>query len=231
MRARRHGDGELRGPGTRHRPDARVRRIHRGRAADFDPGVRRRSREDGGGRADRRGHGRRHRGRQHGMPGAEDREAQRRLQPDARAGACRRCHRGDDEGREDSGDGQDAGRVERGRAQRAGAGADGGGRRGVGGRRARPDRGAELHRIGRLGSRRAHCRRVDDPGVRQRRLRRARAGDEPDAVGRRGRARRTRRAAQSLDSRAGRGPRRGTADARRSRSPIAGSFCSTTSIC
>ena len=33
------------------------------------------------------GHGRRHRRRQHGLPGAEDRQAQRRLQPDARAGA------------------------------------------------------------------------------------------------------------------------------------------------
>ena len=39
---------------------------------------------------DRRGHGRRHRRRQHGLPGAEDREAQRRLQPDARARARRR---------------------------------------------------------------------------------------------------------------------------------------------
>ena len=48
-----------------------------------DPG------EDGGRRADRRRHGRRHRRRQHGLPGAEDREAQRRLQPDARAGARR----------------------------------------------------------------------------------------------------------------------------------------------
>ena len=38
-----------------------------------------------GGRADRRGHGRRHRRREHGLPGAEDRQAQRRLQPDARA--------------------------------------------------------------------------------------------------------------------------------------------------
>jgi len=36
------------------------------------------------------------------MPGAEDREAQRRLQPDARAGACCQRHRGHDEGREDS---------------------------------------------------------------------------------------------------------------------------------
>ena len=57
------------------------------------------------------------------------------------------------------------------------------------------------------------------------------ARDGPDAIGRRGCARRTRRAAQSLDSRAGRGPGRGTADARRSRSPIAGSSCWTTSTC
>ena len=69
----------------RHRSHARVRRIHRGRAADFDPDLRRRSRQDGRRRADRRGHGRRHRRRQHGLPRAEDREAQRRLQPDARA--------------------------------------------------------------------------------------------------------------------------------------------------
>ena len=44
--------------------------------------------EDGRRGADRRRHGRRHRRRQHGLSGAEDREAQRRLQPDARAGAC-----------------------------------------------------------------------------------------------------------------------------------------------
>ena len=37
--------------------------------------------------AGRRRHGRRHHRHQHGLPGAEDREAQRRLQPDARAGA------------------------------------------------------------------------------------------------------------------------------------------------
>ena len=36
---------------------------------------------------DRRGHGRRHRRHQHGLSRAEDRQAQRRLQPDARAGA------------------------------------------------------------------------------------------------------------------------------------------------
>ena len=52
-----------------------------------------------GGRADRRRHGRRHRRRQHGLPGAEDREAQRRLQPDARAGARRRASSRDGAGR------------------------------------------------------------------------------------------------------------------------------------
>ena len=118
LRARRHRDGELRGARARHRPDARVRRIHRGRAADLDPDLRRRPRQDGGGRADRRRHGRRHRRRQHGLPGAEDRQAQRRLQPDARAGACRQRDRGDGEGREDSGDGEDARRLERRRAER-----------------------------------------------------------------------------------------------------------------
>ena len=55
---------------------------------------------------------RRHRRRQHGLPGPEDREAQRRVQPDARAGACRRRDRGDDEGRAHPGDGQDARRME-----------------------------------------------------------------------------------------------------------------------
>ena len=53
-------------------------------------------------------HGRQHRRRQHGLPGAEDREAQRRLQPDARARARRRDHRGDGEGGEDSRHRQDA---------------------------------------------------------------------------------------------------------------------------
>ena len=52
-----------------------------------DPG------EDGGRGADRRGHGRRRRRHQHGLPGAEDREAQRRLQPDARAVARGRDRR------------------------------------------------------------------------------------------------------------------------------------------
>src|SRR2546428_6390851 len=53
----------------------------------FDPDLRRRSREDSLCRADRRRHGRRHCRREHGLPRAEDCEAQRRLQPDARAGA------------------------------------------------------------------------------------------------------------------------------------------------
>ena len=42
---------------------------------------------DGRRRADRRRNGRRHRRREHGLPGAQDRETQRRLQPDARTGA------------------------------------------------------------------------------------------------------------------------------------------------
>ena len=54
--------------------------------------------EDGGGGADRRRHGRRHRRRQHGLPRAEDREAQRRLQPDARARARGARHWRDGEG-------------------------------------------------------------------------------------------------------------------------------------
>ncbi len=45
------------------------------------------------------------------MPGPEDREAQRRLQPDARAGSCGIGHPRDDVRREDPGDGKDAGRV------------------------------------------------------------------------------------------------------------------------
>ena len=67
---------------------------------------------------------------------------------------------------------------------------DGRGRRRGGGGRSRPHRGAELQRVGRLGSRRAHRRRSDDSGVRQRRLRRAGAD-------RRSRARRRRRACWS----------------------------------
>ena len=57
-------------------------------------------------------------------------------------------------------------------------------------------------------------RRARDSGVRQRRLHRAGADRRAAAGGRRGRARRPRRAAQSLDSRAGRGPRRRPAAAR-----------------
>ena len=71
--------------------------------------------------ADRRRHGRRHRRREHGLPGAEDREAQRRLQPDARAGARPGRRVRDGEGREDPGDREDARRVERSGDQRAGA--------------------------------------------------------------------------------------------------------------
>ena len=163
-----------------HRSHARVRRVHRRRAAGLDSDLRRRSGEDGGRGADRRRHGRRHRRRQHGLPGAEDREAQRRLQPDARARARRARHRRDGEGREDSGDGEDARRLERRGAQRAGARADGAGRRRRGGDDSRPHRGAVLQRQRRLGSRVAGRERADHSGARQRRLRRAGADRRAD---------------------------------------------------
>ena len=67
----------------------------------------------------RRSDGRQHRRRQHGLPGAEDREAQRRLQPDARARARGRDHRGDDEGGEHSRHRQDAQGLGRWRSERA----------------------------------------------------------------------------------------------------------------
>ena len=117
--------------------------------------------------------------------------------------------RGDDEGREDPGDGEDACRVERARAERArcwhrwsqdaGAAAIA-----VHGRTAAQsysglsdwDFISERRRIG------------EHPGVRQRRRDRARAGHRAAANHRRERrAGRPRRAAQSLDSRAGAGPR------------------------
>ena len=76
-----------------------MRRIHRRGTARLDPDFRRRSREDGGRCADRRRHGRRHRRRQYGLPGAEDCQAQCRLQPDARARARGERRARDDEGR------------------------------------------------------------------------------------------------------------------------------------
>ena len=91
VRTRGHRDGELRGARPRHRSHARIRGVHRSRTAGVDSDLRRRSEGDGRRRADRRRHGRRHRRHQHGLPGAEDRQAQRRLQPDARAGARRRA--------------------------------------------------------------------------------------------------------------------------------------------
>ena len=45
MRVGGHGDGEFRGPRSRHRPNPRVRGIHRGRAPGVDPDLRRRSRK------------------------------------------------------------------------------------------------------------------------------------------------------------------------------------------
>ena len=89
------------------------------------------------------------------------------VQPDARAGSCRISDCGDDEGREHSCDGQDASGLGRRRAECAGPREDGRGRRRGGHRRARPHGGAELQRIGRLGSGRAHRRRPCHSGVRQ----------------------------------------------------------------
>ena len=63
------------------------------------------------------------------------------------------------------------------------AGADGRGCRRGGGGGARTDGGAELQRVGRLGHRRADRRCTHDSGVRQRRLRRAGAGDRAHGAG------------------------------------------------
>ena len=93
--------------------------IHRRRAAGLDSDLRRRPRTNGGGRARRRRHGRRHRRRQHGLPGAEDRQAQRRVQLDAGAGARGHRHRVDGESGQHSGHRQDAQRLGRRRAERS----------------------------------------------------------------------------------------------------------------
>ena len=168
-------DGQLRGARARHRSHARIRRVHRRRAAGLDSDLRRRSREDGRRRADRRRHGRQRRRHQHGMPGAEDRQAQRRLQPDARRRRTPPRSSRDGEGGEDSGHGEDARRLERRGDQRAAAREDGRGRRRVGDHRARPHRRAGLHRVVRLGPDRPRRRRRQHSGLRQRRLHRARA--------------------------------------------------------
>ena len=65
------------------------------------------------GRGHRRSARRGRRGRQHGLPGAEDREAQRRVQPDEGARAGRGDRRGDGEGGEDPRHGEDARGMER----------------------------------------------------------------------------------------------------------------------
>ena len=122
----------------------------------------------------------------------------------------------DDEGGEDSRHRQDARRLERRRAERADAGADGRGRRRGGRHRPRPDRRAELQRIGRLGSRGARSpTTLTIPVFGSGDCIEPEQVDRPDAFGRRGRARRPRRAAQSVDSRAGGGPRRRPPAARR----------------
>ena len=162
MRARRHRDGVVGRPRPRHRSDPRVRRVHRGGAPRLHPDLRRRSREDGRRRAGRRRPRRRHRRRQHGLPRSEDREAQRRLQPDARARARGDRHQRDGEGGEDSGDGQDARRLERSYAECARPCAPSSRRRRRGGDDPRAHGGAVVQRIGGLGSRvRRRARSLD----------------------------------------------------------------------
>ena len=118
--------------------------------------------------------------------------------------------------------------------QRAGAGEEGRGRRRGGGRGARPDGGAVVLRVVRLGPhRRASPSGVGIPGVRQRRLRRAGAGRRAAATARRvsgvlvgrGVLRNPWILAQAADL-AARPPA-----ARRSRCRSAASSCSTTSTC
>ena len=119
----------------------------------------------------------RYRRREHGLPGAEDREARRGLQPHAGSAARRRGHRGDGAGGEDSGHGEDAGRLERRRGQCARC-SPGSSRTPVpprspctGAPPRSPTRGRSDWTLDRAG------RRSDvDPGARQRRLRRARTG-------------------------------------------------------
>ena len=95
LRTRRHGDGERRGAGARastarwSTPNTPRRSGRsRSRSSAAIPTRWRKPRSRPGPR-------RRHRRRQHGLPGAEDREAQRRLQPDARARARGLGHRRD----------------------------------------------------------------------------------------------------------------------------------------
>ena len=162
LRSRRHRDGQLRGARPRHRSDARVRRIHRGRAADLDPDLRRRSRRRWPTAAQIvEGMGADIVDVNMGCPVpkiAKHNAGCSLMREPAHAASG---DRGDGEGREDSGDGQDARRLERRRAERPDAGADGRGCRRGGGRRARPDRRAELQRLGGLGSGREHRRQPD----------------------------------------------------------------------
>ena len=101
----------------------------------------------------------------------------------------------------------------------------------VGDRGARPDGGAVLFRVLRLGPDRAGGGGPVDPGLRQRRLRRAGADGGAAAQRRRRRARRPRRAAESLDLRAGRRPRGRPRPAARSPRRSADASCSSTSSC
>ena len=89
--------------------------------------------------------------------------------------------RRDGKGRQDSGDREDARRVERRDAQRPRARQDGAGRRGCRGRRPRPHRGTVATAASADWDLVSRSRRgPDDPGARQRRLHRARAGRRAD---------------------------------------------------
>ncbi len=187
------------------------------------------------GRAHRRRHGRRHRRRQHGLPGAEDRQAQRRLQPDAGA---RRTPRSVDRamtravkipvtvkmraGWNDARDNApDAGaRWSRTPARR---------RSPIHGRTA----DADLHRLADWDLVAPGRERPVDSRVRQRRLRGRRSRSSSGcASGVERCARRPRRAAQPLDPRAGRPTSRaGRRHVRVTMTRPRRSFCSTTSSC
>jgi len=120
------------------------------RSADFDSDLRRRSRQDGCRRADRRRDGADIVDVNMGCPVRRS-QAQRRLQPDARTQSTRAVIAAMTKGSQDPRDGEDARRMERRRAQRADAGADGSGRWGLCDRGPRPYGGAKLQRIGGLG--------------------------------------------------------------------------------
>ena len=199
-----------------------IRRIHGRRAPGVDPDLRRRPGEDGRCRADRRRVGREHRRREHGLSRAEDREAQCRLQPDARAGSCGLGDCGDDQTCEDSCHRENARGLERTIGECSRTGQARGRRRRFGGRCARSYGFAVVLRARRLGAHRSRGRVGKHSRVGIGRLRRAGGYPRPHGDRRQWRARRTGRASESLDSRASRRPRRRPSSApgyaRRSRS-------------